>query len=186
MIESRVAAKPARQPVSCHQAEGERRDRRSEGVAGDRQDAQGNRDRPEARRCENDDCGSGHRRHRQNDDAALGARHVDRGADRRLKRNSEQAARRRHQSDIGLAPMLGRDEKHVDERPEQVSNVGCEKIDRVERIRDRDHRHQPKSGSISSPVVERGLSDIRSADDLLAMPGLGIGIFIDNRPRSAR
>ena len=35
---------------------------------------------------------SGHRRHRQHDHAALGARHVDRGADRGLQRYAEKSA----------------------------------------------------------------------------------------------
>jgi len=51
--------------------------------------------------------------------------------------------------------MLARDEEYVDEWPEQVSDVGGEKIDRVERVGDRDHRHQPESDLQRSHVIQR-------------------------------
>jgi hypothetical protein len=60
--------------------------------------------------------------------------------------------------------MPARDQEDVDERPEQVADVGGEKIERVERVRDGDHRERPKSGPISSPVAKRRLSDLRSAE----------------------
>jgi hypothetical protein len=43
---------------------------------------------------------------RQNNNSPLGARFIDRSADRGLNGKSEQAADSRHQSDFGLAPLL--------------------------------------------------------------------------------
>jgi len=51
---------------------------------------------------------------RGDDRTTLGAGLVDRGADRRLDREPEQAADRRHQSDLGLAPMLLSDQEHIE------------------------------------------------------------------------
>ena len=59
-------------------------------------------DRPEGRPGEDDDGTDAQRGERGDDRAALGAGLVDRGADRRLDREPEQAADRGHQSDLGL------------------------------------------------------------------------------------
>jgi hypothetical protein len=153
VVKRRVAAEAARELVPRHQAEGERRNRRSEGVAGDRQDAKRDRHWPESRSGEYDRRGHGHGRHRQADHATLGAGHVDRGADRGLKGDAKEAACGRHQPDIGLGPMPARDQEHVDERSEQVANIGGKEIERVKRIRDRDHR-RPNRGRAETPRVE--------------------------------
>ena len=57
-------------------------------------------------------------------------------------------------ADFGLAPMTIRHQVDIDERPERVAGVRGKEIERVERIRDRDHRRSPKSGPISSPLTE--------------------------------
>jgi hypothetical protein len=145
VVKGGVPTEPAGQLVFCDQAESEGRDRRSEGVAGDRQDAQRNRHWPESGSGEYDRRGRGHRRHRQEDDASLGAGDVDSGSNWGLKRDAEEAARGRHQPDIGLGPVLARDQEDVDERSEKVADIGGEEIDCVERIRDREHRRRPNA-----------------------------------------
>ena len=162
VIVSRVAAEPPRQLVSRDEAEGQGRNGGSKSIARHREHAQGERHRPEVRGDEDDDRGNRHRGHRQDDDAALGARHVDRGADRGLEGYSEQSAGGCQKADIGLGPVLARNQKHIDERAEQIANVGGKEIDRVERIRDRNHRHQPRNGSVASPPFETRLSNLRS------------------------
>ena len=80
---------------------------------------------------------------------------VDRGADRRLDGESEQAADRRHQADLGLAPMLLGDQEHVEIGSEGAADVGEQEIDGVERERaetpaSRGRRH---SHSHSVPIA---------------------------------
>ena len=58
---------------------------------------------------------------------------VDRRADWGLDREPEQAADRRHQADLGLAPMLLGDEEHIQVGADRAPHVGREEIDRVER-----------------------------------------------------
>ena len=124
MVESRIAAEAARQHIFRHQAERQRRHRRNEGVSGERQNARCERHRPEGRHGENDEGGERHRGHGRDDDRALGAGHVDGGADRGLQRDAEQTAARRHQPDVGLGPVLASDEKDIDERSEKIPDVG--------------------------------------------------------------
>src|SRR5580698_4950118 len=75
--------------------------------------------RPESWSDKDNGGGYGHRRHGQNDHAALGVGHIDQGADRSLERDPEQSAGGCENADVGLAPMLARDEEYVDEWPEQ-------------------------------------------------------------------
>ena len=75
------------------------------------------------------------RRTRQDDDAALGTGLVDRGTNRRLHCDAEQAADCGHKSDFGLTPMLLADQKDVEKWPDRAAHVGCQEIDRVERER---------------------------------------------------
>jgi hypothetical protein len=67
--------------------------------------------------------------------SALGARLVDRGADRGLRGEREQPADRGHQSDLGQAPMLPSDQKHIEIRPEGAAHVGEQEVDGVKRQR---------------------------------------------------
>ena len=184
VIESGIAAEATRELVSCDEAKRERRDCRSKHIPGDREHAQGDRHRPEGWSDKDNGRGCYHRRHGQNDHAALGAGHVDRRADRGLERNPEQSAARRHQPDIGLAPMLVRDQENIDERSEEVADVGGEKIERVERVRDRDHRHRPESDSAQSRVTKRNHPHFVPPRPT-SEPGR-IWIFIDNALRAAR
>ena len=117
------------------EAQGQGRDRRTEDVADNCHQAVGDHDRPEARPREDDDGADAQHGKRQDDRAALGAGLVDRGADRRLDREPEQAADRRHQADLGLAPMLLGDQEHVEIRPERAADVGEQEVDGVERER---------------------------------------------------
>ena len=182
VIVSGVAAETARELVSRHQPKRERRDRGRKGVAGDREDGQGERHRPEARRDKDDDGADSHRRHGQHDDAALGARHVNRGADRGLERNSEQSTGGCYKADISLAPMLTSNQEHIDERPEQVSDVGGEEVDCVERIGGRNHRQDRKRPRFRR-FTKTPPYDLRSQS---GRDPLEVGIFIDNEPHSAR
>ena len=84
---------------------------------------------------EDDDGPDGQHGERQDDRASLGAGLVDRGADRRLDGEPEQAADGRHQSDFGLAPMLLGDQEDIEIRPERTAHVGEQEIDGVERER---------------------------------------------------
>ena len=103
----------------------------------------------------------------------------------RLQRNAEQAAHRRHEADFGLAPMAIRHQIDVDEGPKRVAGVRRKEIERVERIRDRDHRQRPKNGSTSSPLTKRALPAFVPLAPLCDV-GRGGGIFIDNEPPSPR
>ena len=92
---------------------------------------------------------------RQDDRPALGAGLVDRGTDRRLHGKPEQPPERRHQPDLGLAPVLLGDQEHVEIRPERAAHVGQQEIDRVERER-RDtlaFGRRPHSHSHSVPIA---------------------------------
>ncbi len=135
MVEGRVPPHAPRQLIARVQAQGQRRDRRTEDVADNCHQAVGDQDRPEARPREDDDGSDTQHGKRQDDRAALGAGLVDRGADRRLDGEPEQAADRGHQSDFGLAPMLLGDQEHVEIRPERAAHVGQQEVDGVERER---------------------------------------------------
>src|SRR6202521_5480528 len=63
------------------------------------------------------------------------ARLVDRGADRRLDCEPEQATDRSHHSDLGLAPMLLGNEEDVEIRAQGTADVGEQEVDGVERKR---------------------------------------------------
>jgi hypothetical protein len=80
--------------------------------------------------------------------------------------------------------MLTGNEEDVDERPEQVPGVGGEEIERVERVRDRDHRHRPGSDSAQTCVIKRN-RPIFVPSKLISEPGRP-GIFIDNMLPTAR
>ena len=77
------------------------------------------------------------------DDGALGARHVNGRADRRLQRDAEKAASGRDQPDVGLRPMPTGDKIDVDERPEKIADVRRQEIQRVERMGNGQHRRGP-------------------------------------------
>jgi hypothetical protein len=51
--------------------------------------------------------------------------------------------------------MAIRHQIDIDEGPESVARVRGKKIERVERIRDRDHRRHPKNGSTLSLLTKR-------------------------------
>jgi hypothetical protein len=90
--------------------------------------------------------------HGRDNDSALGVGHVNGGADRGLQRDAEQTAGCGHQPDVGLGPVLARDEKDVDEGSEKVSDVGREEVQRIERVRNGQHRLKPLDDSMRSPA----------------------------------
>ena len=132
MVEGGIAPQAPRQLFPGVETKGQGRDRWTENVAGDRDQAVGCHHRPETRRGEYRRGAYRQNGKRQNDEFSLGARCVDRGADWRLERKTEQAADCRHQADLRLAPMLIRDQEDVEVRPERPSDVGEQKIERVE------------------------------------------------------
>jgi hypothetical protein len=132
MIEGRISSHLPRQEFSGEQAQGQRRDYRTEDVASNSHQAVGNRHRPESRESKNNDGRNRQYRQRQNDDAALGTGFIDRRADRGLDGEPEQAADRGYHSDIGLTPMLLGNQEDVEIRADRAAHVGREKIDGVE------------------------------------------------------
>jgi hypothetical protein len=71
--------------------------------------------------------------------AALGARPVDRGADRRLDYEPEQTADCSHHSNLGLAPMLLGNQEHIEIRPHRAADIGEQEVDGIERKRIEPH-----------------------------------------------
>jgi hypothetical protein len=106
-------------------------DRRAENIADNSYEAVGDQHRPEAGQCKNDHSPDGERGERQENCAALGAGLVDRGADRRLRGDSEQAADHGHQAGFGLAPVLLGDEEHIEIRPKGAAHIGEEEVDGI-------------------------------------------------------
>ncbi len=151
VIERGVAAHPGRQLMVREQPQRQRRDRRPEDIADDRQDRIGHEHGPESRHREDDDGPQRQHGERQHDDAAFGPGRVDRGAGRRLRGEAGEAADRRHEADRGLAPTLVDDQENVEIRPERTAHVGEEEVDRVERDR-------PESSAARS---RRGVDDHR-------------------------
>ena len=189
MIERRVPPEAPGEVGFRRDPQGQSGDSRRKGVARDRQNGKRDRHRPEGRKAEDDERGEGHGRDRHDDDGSLRRGQIDRRADRRLQRNAEQPACCRDEADLGLAPVALRHKIDIDEGAERVAGVGGKEIERVERIRDRDHRHRPKNGSTSSPLTKRGLSrySFRPTPLRNSRPTrVGNWIFIDNQARSPR
>jgi hypothetical protein len=84
MVKGRVPPYASGKLFAYVQAQGQRRDRRTEDVADNCHQAVGDCDRPEARPSVNDGSSDAQHGKRQDDRSALGAGLVDRGADRRL------------------------------------------------------------------------------------------------------
>jgi hypothetical protein len=135
MVKGRVPPHASGQLFPRVQAQGQARDRRTEDVADNCHQAVGDRHRPEARPREDDGSADAQHGKRQADRSALGARLVDRGADRRLDGKPEQTTDRGDQSDFGLAPMLLGDQEHVEIRPQRAADIGEQEVAGVKRER---------------------------------------------------
>jgi len=135
MVEGRVPPHASGQLLARIQAQGQGRDRRTEDVAHNCHQAIGEQDQPKARPREDDDGSNTQHGERQDYRAALGARRVDRRADRRLEYEPEQTTDCSHHSDLGLAPMLLGDQEHIEIRPHRAADIGEQKVDRVKRKR---------------------------------------------------
>ena len=99
MIESRVPADTPGELGAHVKPERQRRDRRSEDVPDCRNQDVGHHDRPEFRQGVDKDRAPGEERQGHDDEQALCPCGVDRGADRRLYRDSQQTPHGRHHPD---------------------------------------------------------------------------------------
>ena len=133
MVEGELRPHPARELLSRVEAQGQGRDGGAEDVSGDGHQAVGHCHGPEGRPGEYDDRRDRQNGERENDNSPFGVGLVDRRADWGLDREPEQAADRRHQADLGLAPMLLGDEEDIEVGADRAPHVGREEIHRVER-----------------------------------------------------
>jgi hypothetical protein len=162
MIEGRVPPHAPGKLFSRIEAQGQSRDRRTKHITNNCHQAVCNRHRPEVRHGEDHGGPEGQQSKCQDDRASLGVGLVDRCADRRLDREAEQTADGRHQTDLGLAPVLLSDQEHVQVGPERAPDIGEQEIDGVERMRPkatffRDGRHcHIQSVSITSVKMVSG------------------------------
>jgi len=135
VVESGVPPDASSQLFPRVEAQGHSRDRRAEDVADNCHQAVGNQHRPEAGQRKDYRSSDAQHGERQDDRSAFGACLVDCGTDRGLRGEREQAANHGHQSDLGQAPMLSGDQKHVEKRPEGAAHVSEQEVDGVQRQR---------------------------------------------------
>ncbi len=132
MVESLVPPELVGQTVLSHEPEGERRQRRPDGRAGEARDDLGSgrdgqrRHGQKGERGDNDGDGAG------GDQCALRPRRIRQSAQRCRRQHAGEPAHRHDQTDLVGRPALA-DEEDAEERPQPVPHIGEKEIDAAER-----------------------------------------------------